>query len=302
MYSPTVLDALVECLRTAYFYKTDLKSFLRRAGVPGDLVSHADWSYKVRAAREIVDELVSRPETGMPVLEKLVDSVVELDEGFPRLRNATGAEQLVQDARSALQNLKEVLGRESIAERAERARRESRTEAHRQAEIVRERKRTLAGLQVVFNELLSMPDVRSRGTSFEAFLRDLFQLFDLEPRGSMARPGEQTDGSIRIGDVLLLVEAKWTKELTEPKEVRDFRSKVRDRLDNTLGLFVSVNGFTDNAIAVAESGGERMSIILADGVDLAPVLDGQVDLVELLRFKLRQAGDRGQALSRFSYR
>src|SRR6185436_11099256 len=118
-----------------------------------------------------------------------------------------------------------------------------------------------------------------RGLEFQPLLRDLFALYDLDPRGAFARPGEQTDGSIRLDGLVFLIEARWTEALTAPGEVREFRSKLQDKLDSTLGLMVSMAGFTDEAVASASQGG-RFHILLMDGADLAPVFQSLHDLAD----------------------
>lgn len=152
-------------------------------------------------------------------------------------------------------------------------------------------------LPVTLRELTSLADTQRRGYRFQDLLRDLFALNDLDPRGAFARPGEQTDASISLGDTVMLVEARWTETLTSPGEVREFRTKVHDKLDNTLGLMVSMAGFTSEAIDSA-SGGGRMVVVLMDGQDLASIFQGLTDLVEVLRRKLRHAAEVGHALYR----
>ena len=87
-FSPHVLDAIVEALRTAYWYKDDLRSFLLHAGVPSPRIAALSWgpgTYKRTIARQLVGDLAAEPSTGMPVLQNLVDSRVELDGEFKHL-------------------------------------------------------------------------------------------------------------------------------------------------------------------------------------------------------------------------
>jgi hypothetical protein len=73
--------------------------------------------------------------------------------------------------------------------------------------------------------------------------------------------------------------------------------KVHDKLDNTLGLMISMSGFTEDAVNAAAAGG-RMLVILMDGLDLARVFQGLDDLADVLRRKLRHAAEKGGALYR----
>ena len=146
--------------------------------------------------------------------------------------------------------------------------------------------------------MFASSDPHRRGYEFQTLLRDLFALYDLEPTGSFAIPGQQTDGAIKLDGTVMLIEARWKNDLTPPGEVREFRTKVHEKLDGTLGLFVSMSGFGEEAVNAATGGGSRMVVILADGADLAPVFSGNDDLVEVLRRKHRFASERGIALHR----
>jgi len=70
-----------------------------------------------------------------------------------------------------------------------------------------------------------------------------------------------------------------------------FSKKVERKLENTLGLFVALNGFTESGLGAFS--GSRPSIILMDGEDLALVLQGLVDFHDLLKTKVRYASQTG---------
>lgn len=303
LYTPVVLDAVVEALRTVQWYKNDLRSFLIRAGVPAHVVSAFPWEamHKRAIAKQLVDDLAANPASGMPIINRIIDSLVEMDEQLPHLARLEEGKKKVEEGRRALRALKDLLGRETLAERAERARQDARTEAERVRIARMQRQDELKSLNGRLVTLTAMPtdgkSTRQRGILFQDFLRDLFALYDLDPRGSFARPGEQIDGSITLNGTFLVVEAKWENKPIEPKDIRDFTGKIQTKLDNTLGLFVSMSGFTEQAIEEAARTG-RIYTILMDGVDVAVVFQGTVDLSELLRRKLRHAAEYGRAMYR----
>lgn len=300
IYAPQVFDALSECLRTVYWYTSDLKSFLIRCGVPPTRVSALDWTYKRTAVRELLDELASQGAAGTPLVRVLIGAVVEQDDKFPHLAKITGktdGKVLVKEARAAVRVLKDLLGDRAVVAHADAVRAENRTEAERRRSETAARTQALAKLKQRFVDLGALADARNRGLDFQSWLRDLFDLHDLEPRGSFAGEGEQIDGSIRIDGQTLLVEARWTTEMVPPEGVRDFVGKFEHKLDNTLGLMISVNGFTEAASGKATSSGRLMAIFV-DGRDLYPVIDGFVDLRQLLARKLRHAAEKGEPMYR----
>lgn len=298
VHSPVVLDALGEALRCVYWYKKDLRSFFLRVGVPGDLIGRLDWpnEHKRELARQVLDALSRQPDRGTSIISNLIDAVVEIED-FAHLARIEDGERLVRDATDAVRRLRDLLGRESGAEREERTRAARRIEAERRKAELVARQESISGLAAEFARIHSMEDRRERGMEFEEFLRRLFALHDLEPRGAFSIAGEQTDGSIRVDSQLFLVEARWREEPTSPDDIRSFRGKVEEKLDNTLGIFISMSYFTTEAIKRAAV--PPAKVILVDGQDLAPVMQGLVDLVEMLRRKIRRAAETGDVLSRY---
>lgn len=67
--------------------------------------------------------------------------------------------------------------------------------------------------------------------------------------------------------------------------------KLSRKLENTLGLFLSINGFSEDAVKAHSSG--RRLVILMDGSDLMAVLEGRIDLLQLLLRKRRKAAETG---------
>lgn len=293
-FAPNLLDATHEALVKSYWYKKDLRSFLHRTGVQASLLAEYDWGptgpAKYHTVRAIIDRLACDPGTGTPILQAIVDGLVEQND-FPQLKNLEDAQQKVREAKAAVNFLKDLLGHKTVVERAERARDEKRTEAARASDEAARRKESIKTLAHRFSTLSSQADHNQRGRNFEPLLRDLFVLYDLDPRSSFSSPGEQTDGSLVIDGTYMLVEAKWTNGPIHPDEIRNFRAKIEDKLDSTLGLFISMSGFTKEAVHRAAQG--RRLLILMDGMELAYIFQGLWSFDDLLRRKLREAAETG---------
>lgn len=121
---------------------------------------------------------------------------------------------------------------------------------------------------------------------------DTFELFDLDPKASFRVRSEQIDGSFTFEGTDYLFEAKWEDTPTSRGELDEFGAKVSRKLENTLGLFLSINGFSDNVISALS--GIGAPIILMDGADLMAVLEGRIDLVTMLLRKRRHASQTGE--------
>jgi len=291
--SANALQALTDGLATIVWYKNDLRSYLVAATGDPTLVASLDWTYKRRAADEVVQRMASDQERYREMLIRLMVDVAALDD-FPKLRGIEDSDKKLAEAKAAVAELRkytkpyeaELLEQEKARERI--------AEARAEGEEKRSFKDRLAVLMKRYGELVVMDDPQARGRALEPLLRDLFALFDLDPRAAFVLRGEQIDGSFSLGETHFLLEAKWTQDPANRAVLSIFKDKVQGKIENTLGLLVSINGFQESAVEHHSGPGAQM--LLMTGSDLYLVLDGRVDLAELLRRKLRHASQTGEIL------
>lgn len=149
-----------------------------------------------------------------------------------------------------------------------------------------------------FLDAQTLPDSASpqqkaqRGRDFEAILRAMFEEAGLAPRVSYRPTGEEVDGSIWLDGRTVLIEAKWTAAKHPASSIYQFKGKVDGKLVGTLGLFVSINGFTKDAINALVAG-KDLNIVLAEGADIRAIAENHITILDLLRGKLRAAGEAG---------
>ena len=148
-----------------------------------------------------------------------------------------------------------------------------------------------------FMRLIAEPNYQKRGYAFEKFLNSLFVLFDLEPKESFRIVGEQIDGAFTFDGNDFLFEAKWQEKPIDLGELYKFGGKIEGRLKLTLGLVVSIIGFTQ---VYSESKSSLLkTMLLMDGEDLMAVLENRIDLKDMLFRKRRHASDSGNIFLRF---
>ena len=111
---------------------------------------------------------------------------------------------------------------------------------------------------------------QARGFALEPFLRHVFDAFDLDPKASFKITGEQIDGGFTLDGEHFILEAKWEDSPADRAALDVFAAKVHRRSENTLGLFVAINGFSDAAVEAHSQ--PRSELILMDGADLYAVL------------------------------
>ncbi len=227
-------------------------------------------------------------EDGLGPMRRLIRAVLNIP-SFDHLRQLDDGAAKVQSARRSVEALRSAVLKhdESFA----RNREESGPASSKIAEVVRKRNEEIAQLSRRFQELVVISDHQERGRLFETFLHDLFAAHDLNPRGSFKIVGEQIDGALEFEGTQFLLEAKWEKKRQRAAPLDSFSKKVERKLENTLGLFISLEGYTDEGLAAIRGG--RPALILMDGEELALVLQGMVDFRELLKQKVRHAAQTG---------
>lgn len=134
-------------------------------------------------------------------------------------------------------------------------------------------------------------DPQPRGKAFEGFLGDVFQNSGLRHKLSYRPKGEEIDGAIWWQLRTLLLEAKWYATPLPASSIYAFKGKVDGKFDGTLGIFISVSGYSKDCID-ALSHGKNLNILLFDGDDVEVMADG-TSFVAMLEEKLFAAGQTG---------
>ncbi len=143
------------------------------------------------------------------------------------------------------------------------------------------------------DELLSISNLKpvEKGFSLEKFVNRMFQLYGLEPRTSFRLKGEQIDGSFILNSETYLVEVKWCSSSIAVEDLFAFKGKVDNKATWTRGLFISMNGFTENGLVAFSKG--TTNIIGMDGNDMFTILNGEMRLNDALERKTRHAAETG---------
>lgn len=289
--SPAAINALKEALCSVYWYKKDLRSFLSNALPDVSLLGRLNWDdYKRNIATSLVETLARTD--GHQHLLVLVEEVCRIED-FSHLEQVEDGKQKAAAASKAVASLRKLwLNHSDVMASRER------TEAARVASGARLRKNDevstrLADLNKRFMALVTSTDPHRRGYDLESLLRDLFDLFDLDPKASFKVEGDQVDGAFVFESMDYLLEARWRAAAADANDLDGLAGKLQRRLDNTLGLFISMNGFTEGAIT-AHTGMGRRTIILMAGSDLVAVLEGHLTLPTLLGRKRRHAAHTGE--------
>lgn len=295
--SANAISALKDALTAAFWFKRDLYNYAK-AAVSGEplFLAGIDWTspdqYKRDSVNLFVDRLVRAQDEHQDLLLALLVDVAAMDD-FPQLQRVDDPGPKIAAARSAVQRLRAVVQPSERALMDRQASRDRLQAARAHAEARRATSERLTELKAQYLGTMDLP-AQTRGFALEKLLHETFEAFDLDPKASFRVAGEQIDGGLTFGGEYFLLEAKWQQDPAARNDLDVFSAKVRRRGENTLGLFIAINGFEPSAIEIHS--GNRSPLMLMEGGDLYAVLDQRIDLNDLLRRKRRETSMTGRVL------
>lgn len=290
--SAIALSALSEALVNIFWYKKDLSSFLHHAIDNPSLLAKLDWGLSKRENIHLLITYMSDHQgTYQDDLLCLMSEVARFED-FSRLQQLSDGVDLVKKAKTSVNALKKAMAGNADVFAEQQAIKERRKASAAQIQVALGVQDKLRELYEECTQLVSDANHQRRGFRLEKMMRELFSLFDLDPRASFKIDGEQIDGAFTFDSTDFLFEAKWHNNQIGIEDLDAFKGKVKRKLENTLGLFLSMSGFSEGAVRQFASS-ERRVIILMDGLDLMAVLEGRIELPRLLLYKRRQAAETG---------
>jgi hypothetical protein len=293
-----IFDLLETALAECFQYHDNLDTFLQRCGIAASRVAaarqraedrnRASGRFSKAPKRFVAQELLRNLSSGTPADDRLVAALITaLCRGsFPR------ASQSGLVAIQDLQTSQAVERKEAAERRAEQERQRRAAEQQRENTVAAEaaaRQR----LRQSFLALNEHQDHQQRGYAFERFLNEFFEFEGLSPRGSFKIIGEQIDGSFAWANRTYLVEAKWVKEPVAGAEFGAFMYKIAGKTADTRGLYISINGYSPQAVLGLIGKGE-LRFVCIDGTHLLRSLEPGRDFKKTLGVLWRHASETGE--------
>ena len=300
-FDAATLQYLEDALSESFRYHSALDAFLLRSGISRAQLSVSRKQAEERAAERfdrapkrfvaqaILQDVGALGAEGDRMIAAMVTSLVQM-----ALPDATEtAKAAIQALQAKIKSDKEIKAEQREAEKqavedqqrkAERAREATRAAQTAKRDVLRDR----------FIGLMSEANAQARGYLFETFLNDLFEFEGLDPRRSFKLGGEQIDGSFNWRSRTHLVEAKWTQAPAAGLEFGAFNYKLEGKTVDTRGLFVSVHGYSTDAIKGVNGKG-ALKFVCIDGAHLMRALTADNGLTSILEKIWRHADETGEA-------
>lgn len=148
-------------------------------------------------------------------------------------------------------------------------------------------------MKLLFDQNLSPRLPRLLAYKFQDWFYDLLDFSEIPNRKPYVHNGRQIDGSLTISGTTYLVELKFTAEQASAPDIDTFYKKVTTKADNTMGIMVSISGYS--SVARKEASGDRTPLLLLDHGHIYLVLGGMMGLADLIDRIRRHASQTGEA-------
>ncbi len=301
--TPNFIQLTQDACLKAFWRKPALRAFLRQVGISASKLAtwHADETKRIFLQRLFPDLLAVRDNKGHAAILKMARSLAEMKH-FPDLENWEDSSEKISAAHRAVARLRSEVDKLNQHVRDTRERKRLHKEARERQEKAIAAGQSLQKLSDSLNELVPQQGTQEGGYAFERWFYDLTGFSEIPARPPYKAEARQIDGSLTLDGTTFLIETKFTSEQTGAPDVDTFMTKITRKADNTMGILVSMSGFS--AVAVEEASRDRTPMLLMDYSHFYNlILSGRMSLPEVIRRIKRHASQTGEALlpvSRFS--
>lgn len=290
--TPHLVQLTFEAALLSFWRTAALRTFLRECHVSeGHLSSWAsDETKRVFLTRTFA--ALQRTERGKVVLGKMAVALAE-QSSFPDLRNWEDSESKISAARQAVGELKSCIAKQLEKIANEREIEAVKEKARTEKAAIQRSRLTLEKLSSRLNDLSLKMGTAPGGYEFQEWFYDLLSFFEIENRRPYVTSGRQIDGSITLDGTTYLVELKFTSSQAGAPDIDVFRSKVESKADNTMGIFVSMAGYSTTAIQ--EASGRKTTMMLLDAAHIYLALTSGMSFSDIIRRVRRHASQTGES-------
>ncbi len=286
------LIALQDALSHVFWTKRDLRKFIELTIQNPLIVATIDWNEntKIKSVSDLITRMNARLDIYQKDLLMLIKETANLND-FSHLKMWDNSAEKIERAEKSVEKLRnQIVGYFDAIEELQKA---EQSRLNNQAKITESLayQQKLEELKKNFSVIAMNSNHQERGYQLEKFLKELFIFFDLDFRNSFKITGEQIDGAFTFDNADYLVEAKWQKKPIGASELYSFAGKIIGKLKNTLGLYISIEGYSPESLETKNP--TLNSIILMDGADLMQVLEARITLTDMLYLKRRHASQTG---------
>ena len=291
-YTLQLAELTFDAILKVFNRKKTFTRFLRSMGVKDSVLASFDPNETKREFLERLFPKMQNTDNGKKVILKMALEISEFKE-FPDLKGYEDSSLKEKNARESVLTLVNCLSemRKKISDEQERQK--IKEVARQRAEEIKKERDSLSSFEVRLNELTTRLGTQKAGYEFQDWFYDLVDFYEVQCRRPFNSDGRQLDGSVSVSNTEYLVELKFEKNQADAQDIDSLYSKLKDKADNTLAIFVAMSGYS--SVAVSEASKGRTMILLFDYNHIFLLLRGTINFCELIDRAKRHAAQTGEA-------
>ena len=276
----------------SFWRRNALRKFLIAANVGETYL--ATWSHD-ESKRDLLDRLfptLQTNEKGKAIIIQMARSLSE-QSTFPDLRNWEDSQLKIQDAHKAVQELRIYLRQQDTNVSGRQEKKDNLARARLDHERIRRSLVDKSKLQQQLDAMHCRVGTQEGGYEFQDWFYRLLDYCEITNRKHYNVDGREIDGSLTHEGTTYLVELKFTKNQCDVTEIDSLKAKVNKMADNTMGILVSIAGYSSNA--VSDASGSKTTLLIFDASHLYLFLSGGMGFGEIISRVRRHASQTGEA-------
>jgi len=290
--TPRLIELTYEAALKTYWRKDALRKFLRASHVAESFIS--TWASD-ESKRELLDRLFQKlqgSDKGKAVIFQMAQSLSE-QRTFPDLRNWEDSDAKIQNAHKAVQELKGYLDQQGKEIKTEQDRKNAQEKARKEKQKIQRSLTDKFKLQTNLDAMHSKVGTQKGGYEFESWFYELLDFCEINNRKPYNSDGRQIDGSLTLEGTTYLIELKFTKKQSGASDIDSLKAKVNKMADNTMGIMISISGYS--SVAIKDASGSKSTLLVFDASHLYLFLSGAMGFSDIISRVRRHASQTGQA-------
>lgn len=293
--APHFIELTQDACLKAFWHRKALRMFLKQNHITDATLAtwHQD-ELKRDFLYRLFEDLVRIDENqGHAIILEMARSLADM-KYFPDLEKWEDSKEKIPVAHKAVARLKSEFNKLNQQVRNDKEVTQRRKEAQEKRQQTISARQTIEKLTEQLNNLVSKQGTQEGGYVFEQWFYELAIFFELPAKPPYKTDGRQIDGSLTLDGTTFLIETKFTKNPSGAPDIDVFMSKIIRKADNTMGILVSMSGFT--SVAIEEASRDRTPMLLMDHSHLYNlILSGTMLLPDVIRRIKRHASQTGEA-------
>jgi hypothetical protein len=290
--TPRLIELTYEAVLKSFWRRKALQKFLLASYVAEKFVD--TWAAD-ESKRDLLDRMFPRLQTsdrGKGVIFQIARNLSE-QTTFPDLRNWEDSAEKIQEAHKSVQELKAYLRKQDEDIKTEKERLETQQRARSERQQIQRALTDKTKLQQQIDAMHAKVGTQDGGYEFEQWFYELLDYCEISSRKPYKINGRQIDGSLTHEGTTYLIELKFTKSQSDATDIDSLKAKVNKMADNTMGMVVSISGYS--SVAIADASGSKTTLLVLDASHLYLFLSGGMSFAEIISRVRRHVSQTGQA-------